>query len=111
MNLNSITASQKSPEPVVVPVTTERVVATPSSPAVKPVDEAQLKHSVEAINRFLQPVSSDIEFSVDHESGRTLVKIVDTQTQTLLRQIPTQEVLDIARELDRLQGLLLRDKA
>lgn len=84
-------------------------IQTPSKPVA--VDAAELKHALDAINRFLKPIASNIEFSVDQDSGRTLVKVVDTETNTVIRQTPSKEVLAIARELDKLQGLLIREKA
>jgi flagellar protein FlaG len=82
---------------------------TPAKPAA--VDAAELKQAVDAINHLLKPVNSNIEFSIDQDSGRTLVKVIDTETDTVIRQTPSVEVLAIAKELGKLQGLLLRDKA
>ncbi|EGF30306.1 hypothetical protein IMCC9480_1720 [Oxalobacteraceae bacterium IMCC9480] len=56
-------------------------------------------------------MASSIEFSIDESSGRTLIKVVDTDTNTVLRQFPTKEAIAISNELDKLQGLLVRDKA
>ncbi|MES2935510.1 MAG: flagellar protein FlaG [Pseudomonadota bacterium] len=72
---------------------------------------AEVAQSVEAINKFLKPVANNIEFSVDEDSGTTLVKIIDTETQAILRQIPSKEALSMAKELGKLQGLLVREKA
>ena len=72
---------------------------------------AQLDHAVDTINRFLKPVASSIQFSVDEESGRTLVKVIDTDTNTVLRQFPSKETLAMSSELSKLQGLLMREKA
>ena len=72
---------------------------------------AQLDHAVDTINQFLKPVASSIQFSVDEESGRTLVKVIDTDTNTVLRQFPSKETLAMSSELSKLQGLLLREKA
>ena len=74
-------------------------------------EDIKLDQAVEAINRFLKPVASSIEFSVDQDSGRTIVQVIDTDTQDVLRQFPSKEALAISRELDKLQGLLIRDKA
>lgn len=74
------------------------------------ISQAELTQSLEAINRFLQPVTGDITFSQDDETGKTIVKIIDTKTQTVLRQMPSKEAVAIAKELDKLQGMLLRDK-
>ena len=72
---------------------------------------AQLDHAVDTINQFLKPVASSIQFSVDEESGRTLVKVIDTDTNTVLRQFPSKETLAMSSELSKLQGLLMREKA
>ena len=39
------------------------------------------------------------------------VLLIDTDTQDVLRQFPSKEALAISHELDKLQGLLIRDKA
>jgi len=80
----------------------------PVTPTV--TSQAELTRSLEAINRFLQPVAGDITFSQDHETGKTIVKIIDTKTQTVLRQIPSEEAVEMAKQLDKLQGMLLREK-
>ncbi|HEX7633662.1 MAG TPA: flagellar protein FlaG, partial [Noviherbaspirillum sp.] len=45
------------------------------------------------------------------DTDRPVVKVVDQQTKTVIRQIPTEETLEIAKALDRVQGLLIRQKA
>ena len=75
------------------------------------VDEAQLKAVVQNANRALSQVASNLEFSLDQQSGKTVVKVVDTNTQEVIRQIPSPEMLEIAHALDRVQGLLLKQKA
>ncbi|MDR1708693.1 MAG: flagellar protein FlaG [Candidatus Accumulibacter sp.] len=70
-----------------------------------------LDEAVEEIREFVMPIASDIEFSIDEDSGRTVVKLIDRQTQDIIRQIPSQEMLDLAKALDKLQGLLIRQKA
>ncbi len=54
---------------------------------------------------------SGLEFSIDEESHRTVVKVVDQQTKELIRQMPSVEALEIAKALDRVQGLLINQKA
>jgi flagellar protein FlaG len=74
-------------------------------------DNARLDQAVASINRFIKPVNSRVEFSVDEDSGRTVVQVIDTDTKDLLRQFPSKEALAISQELDRYQGILLKDKA
>ena len=71
----------------------------------------KLKAAVEKIQEFVSSTASDIKFSIDEQSGQTVVKVVDRETQDVIRQIPSQEMLDLAQALDKLQGLLIKQKA
>ncbi|MFZ6819130.1 flagellar protein FlaG [Undibacterium sp. Ji22W] len=74
------------------------------------VSEADLKKSVEAINRFFNENNS-VNLNVDQDSGRVVVRIVDKETNALIRQIPNQEVLELAKALVQKNGMLLNDHA
>ena len=84
--------------------------ATPESVDTSAV-AAHLEDAVSAINAFLKPISNNLEFSVDEGSGKTVVKLVDMETNTVLRQYPTKEALAIAKDIDRFQGLLINTEA
>ena len=71
----------------------------------------QVNEAVKQINDALKKLSQNLEFSLDKDSDRPIVKVVDKQTNTVIRQIPTEETLEIAKALDRVQGLLIRQKA
>lgn len=74
-------------------------------------DMEQVKQAVQNLNKMIKALSPDLEFSIDEDSNRTIVKVVDQQTQEVIRQFPTKEALEIAKALDRVQGLLIRQKA
>lgn len=81
------------------------------APSPQQVDAEKLKAAVASANEFLKPVASNLEFSIDQDSGRTIVKVVDLTTQEILRQIPTPEMLAISKALGRFQGLFVEQKA
>lgn len=83
----------------------------PANPAEAPADRKQLEAAVDRIKEFVQPINKGIQFALDEDTGRSLVKVIDTQTKEVLRQIPTEEALHIAKALDKLQGLLIQNKA
>lgn len=64
-----------------------------------------------AVQEVAQPDASTLEFHTDAETGRVVVKIMDTASGKLVRQIPMEEMLALAKSLERLQGLLLQTKA
>lgn len=71
----------------------------------------EVRKSVEAMNDFVRTINSDLKFSVDEDTGKTVVKVVDQATDQVIRQIPAEEVLAIAKALDKLKGLLIHQKA
>jgi flagellar protein FlaG len=71
----------------------------------------ELKETVKTINDFVKSFSDRLEFSIDQDSGRTVVKLVDTENKQVLRQYPTREALAIARDIENFQGHLLKTEA
>jgi flagellar protein FlaG len=72
---------------------------------------AELGNAVADLNKVAQANAQGVRFSVDEDSGRTVVKVVDTQTDKVLRQIPSVEALKLWRSIEQMQGVMLRDKA
>lgn len=70
-----------------------------------------LQSAVAAANEFVKPINSAVEFSLDKESGNMIVKVFDSSTKEVIRQIPSEEMVAIAKALDQIQGLLIKQKA
>jgi flagellar protein FlaG len=90
-----------------------KVVTKPEEPTapVAEFDKATLTGAVQKLNDYVAPALQTIQFSIDEESERIVVKVVDTATQKVLRQIPNEEVMAITKTLDKLQGLVIRQTA
>lgn len=67
--------------------------------------------AVNAINAQVQRVSQNLKFSIDQESGRTVVKVVEGESGKVIRQIPSEEALAISQALEKMQGLIIEQKA
>lgn len=81
------------------------------SAAALPTDE-QLTKAVADLNKAAQDNAQGLEFSIDKDSKRTVVKVIDQTTKEVLRQIPTPEALEIAKSLDKVQqGFLIKQTA
>ncbi|WP_416242948.1 flagellar protein FlaG [Azospira sp. APE16] len=83
-------------------------VAPPSS---KDDRKNELQQATEQANQAISGLGSDLKFSVDEDTGIDVVKFIDTETKEVIRQIPAQEMLVIAKRLDELRGLLIKDQA
>lgn len=76
------------------------------------VAEEGVLQAVDQVNKTIKTMSSnDLQFSVDEDTESVVVKVVDRQTHEIIRQIPSEEFLQIAKALDKLKGLLVQDKA
>ena len=66
----------------------------------------QLENSVSKLNELVQSVQRDLQFSIDESSGDTVIKVLDTNTEEVIRQIPSEEVLALTRNIESLKGVL-----
>lgn len=73
---------------------------------------AELEVAVKKMQDYAtQIISRDLSFSVDEASGETVIRVVDPETDEVVRQIPSEEVLRIARSLESGKGFLMETKA
>jgi|GEM_PF-1431181 len=62
-------------------------------------DGINLKKAVDDLNDFIQNTHRDLQFSIDDKSGTLIVKVIDSKTEKVIRQIPNEETLRLARSL------------
>ncbi len=86
--------------------------------AKKPGDkEASLstaKTAAETGNSIMQASNRNLEFKVDDSTKKVVVKIVDTQSGKVLRQIPSEDMLAFIDKMQKLEGdkgTVLQDRA
>lgn len=77
--------------------------------AVEKIDIGTVKQAADQINALAQQFNRNLQFTVDDDTGINVVQVIDTETEEVIRQIPTEEILAIAKALDKLQGLLIKE--
>ncbi|MEH6459281.1 flagellar protein FlaG [Chitinimonas sp. JJ19] len=75
------------------------------------IDPEDVKNAVENLNKTSAVFNNSLQFSIDDSTKLTVVKLIDKESEEVVRQIPTEEVLAIAKAIDKLQGLLIKEKA
>lgn len=70
-----------------------------------------MHNAVASINRYLRDSDRDVQFDIDQSTGKTVVRVVDASTHEVIRQMPSEETLAIARAISRMSGLLLNEQA
>jgi len=106
-----LAAMRQAPAPAPITPAQRATLENPVFAPAQPVAPEAVAAAVQSANAYMQSVSSSLEFSLDDASGRTVVKVVDTETEEVLRQFPSEEMLAISKSIDRMQGLLINRKA
>ncbi len=84
----------------------------------KALERSQAEEAAREVSEFLNASRRGLEFSVDEKAGRTVVKVMDIKEEKVIRQIPTEEVLQLAQKVRELKeelsgkiGMLFESKA
>jgi flagellar protein FlaG len=81
---------------------TEQVNATTQ------VDAGVLNKAVNDITESMSMMQKGLAFKVDEDLGIQVVKVIDVSTGELIRQMPNEEALEIAKKLNEVTGLLMK---
>lgn len=67
-------------------------------------DLEALQDSISKINDSIQAIRNELHISVDQDSGRLVVKVIDAENGETIRQIPSEELLQLAQQLSEGDG-------
>lgn len=73
-------------------------------------EQEKVKMAVQEIEKFVQSVKRNLEFSIDEPSGKVVVKVIASDSGEVVRQIPNEEVLRLANSLNDASSLLFSAK-
>lgn len=90
--------------------TTAQTAVAVDRPQSAETSRQQVEEAVKAVNDFLKPLNNSLQFNIDDETGKTVVKVIDSSTQEVIRQFPSEEMLTIAKAIDKMKGLLIQQK-
>ena len=90
---------------------TQDAAQTGSDSSQDPADKQPVEQAVKDINDFFQTVRRTLQFNLDQDSGKMVIQIKDAETDQVIRQIPPEYVLRLAKQLGEVKGLLFEEKA
>jgi flagellar protein FlaG len=112
---------QSSPEPAALPHEakslaplineTQAVHAAQPEKSTASVTPEQLKDAVKKVQEYISPFNDALEFSQSEDTGQMVVKIIDRETKEIIRQMPSEEMIAIAKALDSIKGLFVKQSA
>lgn len=81
---------------------------TRKNDVVAPISEVE--NVVNEMNRFLER-STNIRFRIEESHNRVVVSVVDAQSSRVIRQIPSEEMLELNSRMRDLQGVIFNKQA
>ena len=109
-NQARVQQSVKSDAQVVSQVAATEIKASGVNEAAQPTREVVAKAAAQ-LQEFVSSMGRNLNFSVDEATGYNVVRVVNPDTGELIRQLPSEELLKISRDFQRLNNVLVSQRA
>ena len=69
--------------------------------------ERKLIEAIEKANPNLMGTNTNLEFSIHEKTKQIMVKIVDAKTEEVLKEIPSEKILDMVADMIEQSGIFI----
>jgi len=114
INTNTLYTSALASQPAFHPaVETRRTVPapipSPSDVDLKQtiLDPKEIQHAVAQMNELAKAMNHRLSFSIDNETHDVIVKVVDAETDKVIRELPPAELQKLHKSIKEAVGLLI----
>ena len=70
----------------------------------------EIEQTVSEIGDFVQNIQRNLQFTVDDDSGEPIITVTDRETDDVIRQLPSEEVLQLQQYIKDASGILFKAK-
>ena len=109
MNLTSLTQTDKVNAALTVTEKVDESIQSVKKEQLN-VEKKKMEHVVDGMNDFLLPMNVSIKFELHEELDRYFVKVVDSETDDVIREIPSEEFLNMYASMAEFMGLFVDRK-
>ena len=107
-----VTSSYQAPSQVKLNVDEQKNTTTPAAASNNEVSKTELSPEklekvVQQLQDFMGEMNRSLQFKVDEDSGRNVIKVIDKESGDLVKQYPSEEVLGIVAKLAEATGVLV----
>ena len=116
----SSTVAQNKEQPEIATQETRKLAGDSTGQLQQPVEESsqaqtltrdEINELTDKLNEFVDSKKRNLSFSVDEDSNNTIIKVLDSETQEVIRQFPSEEAVKLAKYLEDAMGLIFNDHA
>ncbi len=73
----------------------------------QPLEREQLEKMAQQLQDFMGGMNRSLQFKVDEDSGRDVIKVLDKNSGEVIKQYPSEEVLSLVSKLSESAGILI----
>ena len=74
------------------------------------VSDAFIRKAVDRVNQTFELEKRSLKFQIHDRLNEVMVKVIDSETQEVIREIPPEKLLDMFASMLELAGLLVDEK-
>lgn len=74
------------------------------------VSPDKVKKAVNEINQKIRPTHTSCQFSYHEKTNRITIKVIDDDTEEVIREIPPEKALDMLAKTLELEGILVDER-
>jgi flagellar protein FlaG len=103
-------AARSRPQSLQAQAAVETAAESQAVALAQPVPAAEVKQAAAELDKALQQQSSDLSVSVDETTGTMVVRITDSSTGEVVKQIPPKQLMEANVSMNKIVGLLIDDQ-
>jgi len=74
------------------------------------ISEGEVIKSIESANEKIQIYNTRLQFSIHEKTKEIMVKVLDSRTEEVIREIPPEKILDMVAKIWELAGIIVDEK-
>lgn len=74
------------------------------------LSEQAVQKAIEKANRLVNGVGVHFQYSVHEKTRNIMVKVIDNETEEIIREIPPEKILDLVAKLQEICGVIIDEK-
>ncbi|MBM7582630.1 flagellar protein FlaG [Caldicoprobacter guelmensis] len=74
------------------------------------VNHQDIIYAVKQVNKALEGTNRRFEYSIHEQTNTIVIKVIDTETNEVIREIPPEKILNLIAKLWELAGIIVDEK-
>lgn len=70
----------------------------------------KIENTIETVNKFLEPIQTSIQFKLHEKTSEYFVQVVNRSDGEVIREIPSEQMLDLRYAFEKYIGILVDEK-